>query len=128
MLPSCVSPTPKRRCASRTTRRSGCQAASGHGTSPTPGRSPAGIQTGSLCINDALFNYFCVEAPLGGVKSSGLGFRHGPDAIPQFCRTETIVEDHPLLGWLSPIVGPQLMFPYRSRTHRLLRRFMRWFY
>ncbi|MFL5307796.1 MAG: aldehyde dehydrogenase family protein [Polyangia bacterium] len=86
------------------------------------------VQTGSLCINDALFNYFCVEAPLGGVKSSGLGFRHGPDAIRQFCRTETIIEDHPLLGWLSPFIGPQLMFPYRSRTQRLLRRFMRWFY
>ncbi len=86
------------------------------------------IQTGSLCLNDALFNYFCVEAPLGGVKSSGLGFRHGPDAIRQFCRTETIVEDHPLLGWLSPILGRQLMFPYRARTQRLLRAFMRWFY
>ena len=86
------------------------------------------IQTGSLCVNDALFNYFCVEAPLGGVKSSGLGFRHGPDAIRQFCRTETIVEDHPLLGWLSPFLGRQLMFPYRARTQRLLRRFMRLFY
>jgi acyl-CoA reductase-like NAD-dependent aldehyde dehydrogenase len=86
------------------------------------------VQTGSLCINDALFNYFCVEAPLGGVKSSGLGFRHGPDAIRQFCQTETIVEDHPLLGWLSPILAPQLMFPYRSRTQRLLRWFMRRFY
>ena len=60
------------------------------------------VQTGSLCINDALFNYFCVEAPLGGVKSSGLGFRHGPDAIRQFCRTETIVEDHPLLRLAVP--------------------------
>jgi acyl-CoA reductase-like NAD-dependent aldehyde dehydrogenase len=86
------------------------------------------VATGSLCVNDALFNYFCVEAPLGGVKASGLGFRHGPQAIRQFCWTETIIEDHPLLGWLSPFLARQLSFPYRSRTQRLLRRFMKVFY
>jgi acyl-CoA reductase-like NAD-dependent aldehyde dehydrogenase len=86
------------------------------------------IETGSLCVNDALFNYFCVEAPLGGIKGSGLGFRHGPEALQQFCRIETIVEDRPILGLLSPFVARQLSFPYRSRTIRLLRRFMRWFY
>jgi hypothetical protein len=35
---------------------------------------------------------------------------------------------HPLLGWLFPIVDAQLMFPYRSRTQRLVRRFMKIFY
>ena len=73
-------------------------------------------------------NYFCFEAPLGGVKASGIGFRHGPEALRQFCRVETIVEDRPLLGELSPFVARQLGFPYRSRTRRFLRRFMRWFY
>jgi acyl-CoA reductase-like NAD-dependent aldehyde dehydrogenase len=86
------------------------------------------LQAGSVCVNDALVNYFCVEAPLGGVKSSGLGFRHGPEGLRQFCRIETVVEDHPLLGWLSAIVDRQLAFPYRSRTQRLLRKFMKIFY
>jgi acyl-CoA reductase-like NAD-dependent aldehyde dehydrogenase len=86
------------------------------------------MEAGSVCVNDALFNYFCVEAPLGGVKASGIGFRHGPEALRQFCRIETVVEDHPLLGWLSPFVGRQLTFPYRARSQRFLRRFMRWFY
>jgi len=86
------------------------------------------MQAGSVCVNDALVNYFCVEAPLGGVKASGTGFRHGPEGLRQFCRIETIVEDHPLLGWLSPLVGRQLTFPYRSRTQRVLRWFMRLFY
>jgi acyl-CoA reductase-like NAD-dependent aldehyde dehydrogenase len=86
------------------------------------------LQTGSVCINDVLVNYFCVEAPLGGVKSSGLGLRHGPEGLRQFCRLETIVEDHPLLGWLTPLLDRRLSFPYRSSTERLLRRFMRWFY
>jgi acyl-CoA reductase-like NAD-dependent aldehyde dehydrogenase len=86
------------------------------------------VETGSLCVNDALFNYFCVESPLGGIKGSGFGFRHGAQGLRQFCRLETIVEDHPLLGWLSPFLARQLAFPYRARTLRLLRRFMRLFY
>ncbi len=86
------------------------------------------IETGSLCVNDALFNYFCVETPLGGIKASGLGLRHGGEGLRQFCRLETIVEDHPLLGWLSPFLARQFGFPYRARTRRLVRRFMRLFY
>jgi len=83
---------------------------------------------GSVCVNDVLVNYFIVEAPLGGVKGSGLGVRHGPEGLRQFCRLETIVEDHPLLGWMSPVIQRQLMFPYRPRTLRLLRWFMRKLY
>jgi len=86
------------------------------------------LQTGSVCLNDALVNYFCVEAPLGGIKQSGMGLRHGPEGLRQFCRIETIVEDHPLLGWLSPLVDRRLTFPYRASTLRLLRRFMHLFY
>jgi hypothetical protein len=79
-------------------------------------------------VNDVLVNYFCVEAPLGGIKASGSGFRHGPEGLRQFCRIETIIEDHPLLGWLSPWIGRHLTFPYQTRTQRLLRWFMRLFY
>jgi len=86
------------------------------------------MESGSVCVNDALMNYFVVEAPLGGVKGSGIGFRHGPEALRQFCRVETVLEDHPLLGWLSPFAGRQLTFPYRARTQGFLRRFMRWWY
>ena len=80
---------------------------------------------GSVCINDVLMNYFVVEAPLGGVKASGLGVRHGPEALRQFCRLETIVEDQPVTGMLSPFILKQLMFPYQPRTLRLLRWLMR---
>lgn len=83
------------------------------------------LESGSVCVNDVLMNYFVVEAPLGGMKASGLGQRHGPEGLRQFCRTETIVEDHPLLAWLSPLVARQLAFPYRARTLRLLRWLMR---
>ena len=97
----------------------------------TPTRAAAlarRLEAGSVCVNDVLVNYFCVEAPLGGIKASGIGFRHGPEGLRQFCRIETIIEDHPLLGWLSPLLGRELTFPYKPRTQRLLRWFMRLFY
>jgi acyl-CoA reductase-like NAD-dependent aldehyde dehydrogenase len=86
------------------------------------------LDAGSVCINDALMNYFIFEAPLGGIKASGMGFRHGPEGLRQFCRIETIVEDRPLLGWLSRLLGRELTFPYSARSQRLLRWFMRRFY
>ena len=81
-----------------------------------------------MCVNDVLVNYFCVEAPLGGVKGSGMGLRHGPEGLRQFCRLETVVEDHPLLGFLSPFVDRQLAFPYQTRVLRALRWLMRRIY
>ncbi len=86
------------------------------------------FETGTVLVNDVLVNYFVVEAPLGGVKASGLGVRHGPEGLRQFCRLETIIEDHPLLGWLTPLVERQLAFPYRARTQRLLRWLMKRLY
>jgi acyl-CoA reductase-like NAD-dependent aldehyde dehydrogenase len=86
------------------------------------------LESGSVCVNDVLVNYFCVEAPLGGVKNSGLGLRHGPEGLRQFCRIETIIEDHPLLGFLSPFVARHLTFPYHPRVLRALRWLMRRIY
>ena len=86
------------------------------------------LESGSVCVNDVLVNYFCVEAPLGGVKASGMGFRHGPEGLRQFCRIETVVEDRAWLGVLSPFVSRQLTFPYQSRVLRVLRWFMRRMY
>jgi len=86
------------------------------------------LNTGSVCVNDVLVNYFAVEAPLGGVKGSGLGFRHGAEALRQFCWTETILEDAPVLGAISGYVGKQLSFPYQTRMLRLFRWLMRKLY
>jgi acyl-CoA reductase-like NAD-dependent aldehyde dehydrogenase len=86
------------------------------------------LETGSVCVNDVIVNYFVVEAPLGGVKGSGLGFRHGPEALKQFCRSETILEGAPLIGRLSNVIRNQIGFPYQLRVLKLFRRFMRWLY
>ncbi len=86
------------------------------------------LEAGSVCVNDTMLNYFVVEAPLGGVKASGLGFRHGPEGLRQFCRVETVIEDHPLFKWISPLVSREISFPYTGRTQRLLRWIMKRFY
>jgi acyl-CoA reductase-like NAD-dependent aldehyde dehydrogenase len=83
------------------------------------------IESGSVCINDVLFNYLYVEAPLGGVKQSGLGIRHGAEALRQFTRIQTIVEDRPLLGFISAIVMRMFAFPYQRKVLELVRTVMK---
>jgi acyl-CoA reductase-like NAD-dependent aldehyde dehydrogenase len=79
------------------------------------------LETGSVCINDVLVNYFFVGAPLGGAKNSGLGFRHGAEALRQFCTPQSIVEDRPMFGFLANWLRRQLGFPYRKRVLDVLR-------
>jgi acyl-CoA reductase-like NAD-dependent aldehyde dehydrogenase len=86
------------------------------------------LHAGSVCVNDVLMNYFCVESPLGGVKGSGLGLRHGAESLRQFCWTETVVEDAAILGAVSGYVARQLYFPYQTRVLKLLRWAMRRLY
>jgi acyl-CoA reductase-like NAD-dependent aldehyde dehydrogenase len=86
------------------------------------------LRTGSVCINDVLVNYFCVGAPLGAANQGGLGFRHGPESLRQFCYPQTIVEDRlfsrPLAGWIRKQIG----FPYRQRVLDVLRWLLRALY
>jgi acyl-CoA reductase-like NAD-dependent aldehyde dehydrogenase len=79
------------------------------------------LEAGSVCVNDVLVNYFFVSAPLGGIKSSGLGFRHGPESLQQFCTPRAIVEDRPLFGPVAKWLRRELGFPYRRRVLNTLR-------
>lgn len=78
------------------------------------------LATGSVCINDVLINYFFVASPLGAAKAAGLGFRHGPEALQQFCYPQTIVEDRPGLVFLARWIRKQLGFPYSRRVREVL--------
>ena len=82
------------------------------------------LECGSVCANDVLVNYFFVSAPLGGIKASGLGFRHGPEALRQFCYPHTLVEDRVLARPLGDWIRRQLGFPYRAGVLKALRRLM----
>ncbi len=51
------------------------------------------LEAGSVCVNDCLVNFAVTEAPMGGVKESGLGARHGVQGIRKFCHQQTVVID-----------------------------------
>jgi len=86
------------------------------------------LVTGSVCINDVLINYFFVGAPLGAAKGAGLGFRHGGEALRQFCYPQTLVEDRPGLVFLARWIRRQIGFPYGRRVREVLRWLMKAIY
>jgi len=81
------------------------------------------LEVGAVCVNDAAVNYFALEAPMGGVKESGIGVRHGPEGIRKYCRGQTIV----VTGRLMPAREPQ-MYPYTRARARLIAALLRLFY
>jgi succinate-semialdehyde dehydrogenase/glutarate-semialdehyde dehydrogenase len=84
------------------------------------------LLSGTVSINDVLTHYLAVESPLAGVHGSGLGYRHGPEAIRQFCRPRTVFEPTWPLGGLGKWGLQRLAFPYREPTLRALRWVTRW--
>jgi acyl-CoA reductase-like NAD-dependent aldehyde dehydrogenase len=49
------------------------------------------IEAGAVCVNDALVNYSALELPMGGVKSSGLGSRHGAGGIRKYTKQQSLL-------------------------------------
>jgi acyl-CoA reductase-like NAD-dependent aldehyde dehydrogenase len=51
------------------------------------------LKSGAVCVNDSLVNFIVLEAPMGGRKDSGVGYRHGAVGIQKYCQQKTIVVD-----------------------------------
>jgi acyl-CoA reductase-like NAD-dependent aldehyde dehydrogenase len=49
------------------------------------------IQSGAVVVNDALTNYLAMEIPIGGMKESGVGARHGKVGIQKYCQRQNLV-------------------------------------
>src|SRR5205814_6640764 len=49
------------------------------------------LEAGAVCVNDALVNYSALELPMGGVKASGIGSRHGAGGIRKFCQQQALL-------------------------------------
>jgi acyl-CoA reductase-like NAD-dependent aldehyde dehydrogenase len=49
------------------------------------------VQSGGVVVNDALTNYLAMEIPIGGVKESGIGARHGKYGIQKYCQRQNLV-------------------------------------
>jgi acyl-CoA reductase-like NAD-dependent aldehyde dehydrogenase len=76
------------------------------------------VESGAICVNDALMNYSALELPMGGAKASGLGSRHGAHGIQKYCQHQAI-----LVSRLHPKRDIH-HFPYSAKTtQRLLKLF-----
>jgi acyl-CoA reductase-like NAD-dependent aldehyde dehydrogenase len=80
------------------------------------------IEAGAVCVNDAMLNYSALELPMGGWKASGLGSRHGQGGIRKYCAEQTL-----LVKRFAPKRDLH-MFPYKTRTSRLLGRLLKLMY
>jgi acyl-CoA reductase-like NAD-dependent aldehyde dehydrogenase len=81
------------------------------------------LAVGAVCVNDAAVNYFALEAPMGGVKESGIGVRHGAEGIRKFCTTQTILLTPRLMLRREP-----QMYPYTKASATLVRRLLKTLY
>ncbi len=81
------------------------------------------VETGAANVNDAMINYTVLELPMGGAKASGLGSRHGAGGIRKYTSQQAIVVT-PKLAMKKEV----FMYPYKSRTTRLLARFFKFMY
>lgn len=80
------------------------------------------LEAGAVCVNAAQINYFALNLPMGGWKSSGLSARHGAGGIRKYCRVQSML----VSGF-----GPRrelFMFPYSARVTGLLGRLYRAIY
>lgn len=79
------------------------------------------IEAGSACVNDCILNAGDADLPFGGVKQSGVGWRHGGvDGVRVFTRPQALRIDP---GRRSRDVP---WFPYRRRPVELALRAMGW--
>ena len=67
--------------------------------------------------------YTALELPMGGAKASGIGSRHGAGGIRKYCSQQAIVVT-PRLAMKREVH----MYPYKSRTSRLLAGFFKLLY
>ena len=72
------------------------------------------METGAVVVNDAIANYFATEIPIGGVKQSGVGARHGAVGIQKYCQRQNLVVTR--FGLRKELY----YFPYSKFTSRLM--------
>jgi acyl-CoA reductase-like NAD-dependent aldehyde dehydrogenase len=80
------------------------------------------LEAGAVNVNDAMINYTVLELPMGGAKASGIGSRHGAGGIRKYCSQQAIVVTK--LAMKKEL----FMYPYKSRTSRMLAGFFKLMY
>ncbi|HUN78592.1 MAG TPA: aldehyde dehydrogenase family protein [Solirubrobacteraceae bacterium] len=75
------------------------------------------MEAGAVCVNDAIINFAALELPMGGVKASGLGSRHGAHGIRKYCNEQALLITPKLALKREPH-----FFPYSKRGTKMLGR------
>src|SRR3954471_17520400 len=81
------------------------------------------IEAGVVTLNDAHINSLAAELPMGGWKTSGLGYRHGPGGIRKYCRQQSL-----LVTRYAPLKKDLHMLPYKAGTTKLIGRLTKLLY
>ena len=71
------------------------------------------VQSGAVVVNDALTNYFAMEIPIGGMKQSGVGARHGRIGIQKYAKRQNLVVTR------FGLDRELYYFPYSKRASKL---------
>jgi acyl-CoA reductase-like NAD-dependent aldehyde dehydrogenase len=74
------------------------------------------IESGGVCVNDALINYFGTEVAFGGAKESGIGARHSREGIRKYCQSQAV-----LVTRFAP-KRELHMFPHTKTRSKLIER------
>jgi succinate-semialdehyde dehydrogenase/glutarate-semialdehyde dehydrogenase len=80
------------------------------------------IESGSACINDMSITYGVLEAPFGGLKSSGVGQVHGANALRGFAHAKPIVIDR------FGVKATAGLYPYSFKNEARIQRLIRILY
>jgi acyl-CoA reductase-like NAD-dependent aldehyde dehydrogenase len=81
------------------------------------------IEAGVVVVNDAQVNYLATELPMGGWKSSGVGYRHGPGGIRKYCRQQSV-----MVTRFAPMKKDLWMLPYDKKATGLIGRMVKFLY
>jgi acyl-CoA reductase-like NAD-dependent aldehyde dehydrogenase len=85
------------------------------------------IRAGSVNVNEAYAAAWgSVDSPIGGMKQSGVGRRHGREGILKFMESQTVAVERVLPIAPPRGIGPAVYARWMTRLLRVLRRF-RWF-
>jgi acyl-CoA reductase-like NAD-dependent aldehyde dehydrogenase len=72
------------------------------------------VHSGAVVVNDAVANYFAMEIPIGGIKESGVGARHGKIGIQKYAKRQNLVVTR--FGLNRELY----YFPYSKRATKLI--------
>jgi acyl-CoA reductase-like NAD-dependent aldehyde dehydrogenase len=81
------------------------------------------IEAGVVVVNDAQVNYLATELPMGGWKTSGVGYRHGPGGIRKYCRQQSL-----MVTRFAPMKKDLWMLPYDKKATGLIAKMVKFLY